>query len=198
MHQHVPIEEQKILLKQMADGDITAFRQIFNAYKNRLYAAAVKLTKSTYAAEEIVQEIFLILWENRSNLTEIENPPAYIFTIAYNKTYRYLKSVAADGRLYQALQLRMKKTDCNTQEELDVKETQKLIDHLIDELPSQRRLIFRLSREKGLTHQQIAEQLAISPLTVKKQIVLALRHIRASLAYLSPVLASFIIAMDLL
>ncbi len=198
MQRNLPIGEQKILLKQMADGDIAAFRQIFNAYKNRLYAAAFKLTKSTYAAEEIVQEIFLTLWEKRSNLATVENPPAYIFTTAYNKTYRYLKKVAADGRLYQSLQRRIKKRNCNTQEELDVKETQRLIDRLIDELPSQRRLIFRLSREDGLTHQQIAEQLAISPLTVKKQIVLALRHIRSSLAYLSPVLASFIVAMDLL
>lgn len=180
--------DQKVLFRRVSAGEVDAFRVLFDLYRNRLYAAALKLTKDRAAAEDIVQEVFTALWEGRENLATVDNPPAYIFTVAYNKTYRYLKRVAADGRLYQALRLRMKTAYQTTEELLDLKETQQLIEHVVEKLPSQRRLIYRLSREKGLTHQQIADRLHISPLTAKKQIVLALRHIRSSLARMAPFL----------
>ena len=170
------------LFCKISEGNTGAFRQLFDRYNTRLYAAALKLTKSPTSAEDIVQEVFTALWVSREKLADIDHPSTYLFTVAYNQSYRYLKRVAADGRLYQSLLNRMKASSPAAEQWLEVEETQACINDAVNALPSQRQLIYRLSREKGLSHQEIADQLKISPLTVKKQIVLALRHIRASLA----------------
>lgn len=183
------LNQQKALLCSVADGNVAAFKELFDIYRTGLYAAALKITKSPYAAEEIVQEIFTVLWESRSMLDKVEDPAAYIFTIAYHQSFRYLKKVAADTALYQALLNRAKDTHNETEEWLELKEVRQLIDHAVHALPPQRQLIYRMSRESGLSHRQIAEQLHISPLTVKKQLVLALRNIRSCLTRLAPLLA---------
>jgi RNA polymerase sigma-70 factor (ECF subfamily) len=184
--------DQKILFRRIAQGDIEAFRNLFDAYRTRLYAVALKITKSSYGAEEIVQEIFVSLWEGRPNLAKVDNPSAYIFTIAYNKSFRFLKRVAADSVLYDSLRLGVELARNETEEWLNVKETNEFIDRAIEELPPQRQLIFKLSRERGLTHKEIAHQLDISPLTVKKQMALALHYLRSILARTAPVLAFFL------
>lgn len=181
MMQDYSLHELKVLFEQINGGDRTAFRNLFDAYSQRLYAAACKVTKSTYEAEDIVQEIFTIIWEKRVSLTEIENPEAYIFTIAYHESFRYLKKVSSDQKLYESLKNRIKTTNNKTEEWLEVKETQQLIDEAVGALPSQRQLIYKLSREDGLTYKEIAGRLNISPLTVKKQLQLALRSIRSVL-----------------
>lgn len=191
MTQHPSVNDQIALLRQVADGDVSAFRVLFDTYRKRLYGAALKITKSDYAAEEIVQEIFAALWESRANLRDIENPPAYIFTVAYNKTFRYLKKVAADAQLLRFLTGRAKEGHQETEEWLDAKESAELIDQAVLELPSQRQLIYKLSREKGLSHEEIARELGISALTVKKQISLALGNLRDNLAKTAPLLALF-------
>lgn len=189
MRQDHPPFDHKIVLKRVAEGDVTAFRMLFDAYNKRLYAAALKITKSSYGAEEIVQEIFTDLWEGRSNLADVDNPAAYIFTVAYNRTFRYLKKLAADSDMRRSLKYRISDSHNETEEWMEMNETREIIESAVNGLPSQRQLIFKLSRETGLSHKEIAEQLHISPLTVKKQLVLALRNIRSSLARISPLLA---------
>lgn len=183
-----PLLDHKAVLKRVSDGDVTAFRALFDAYNKRLYAAALKITKSSYGAEEIVQETFADLWAGRANLADIDNPTSYVFTVAYNRTFKYLKMMAADVKLMQSLKCHSIEPRNDTEEWMDVNETREIIDNVVMDLPSQRRLIFKLSRENGLTHKEIADQLNISPLTVKKQLALALRNIRSSLARIAPVL----------
>lgn len=179
MPRDLSLYDQKRLLERIAGGDIPAFRDLFDAYRDRLYAAAFKITKSAYAAEETVQEIFAAIWESRSGLRDVADPAAYIFTIAYNKSFRYLKKVAADKTMLASLSWLIKESQPKTSEWLELKESLELIDHAVEELPPQRQLIYRL-RQNGLSHKQIAEKLNISPLTVKKQLVLALRNIRSA------------------
>lgn len=192
MTQDYSLYELQVLFKQIAEGDTTAFRELFDAYRQRLYAASCKITKSNDAAEDIVQEIFTRIWEKRVYLTEIENPEAYIFTMAYHEAFRYLKQVSSDQKLYESLKNRIKTANNKTEEWLEVKETQQLIDHVIDGLPSQRQLIYKLSREDGLSYKEIACRLHISPLTVKKQLQLALRTIRSGLSKMTSLLVFFL------
>jgi len=181
---------ERDLFRQVAGGDTAAFRTIFDAYRLRLYGAAFKLTKSDYAAEEIVQEIFTALWESRANLADVENPPAYIFTIAYNKTFRYLKK-ASNDQAFLATLARKGEGHSETEEYLDVRESEAMINDAVKILPPQRKLIYKMSREQGMSHAEIAEELNISPLTVKKQVQLALQSIRETLAKTAPLLALF-------
>lgn len=93
----IPLHEQRILFTRVSQGDVMAFRVLFDSYRTRLYYAVRKLTKSPYAAEEIVQEIFTNLWMSRTNLAAVEHPANYIFTIAYHQSFRYLKKMAVEA-----------------------------------------------------------------------------------------------------
>lgn len=185
------IYDQQLLLKKIATGDTVAFRELFDLYRNRLYASALKITREPHIAEDIVQDIFIALWEGKAGLGQIDNPSAYIFTVAYNKTFQYLKKMAANTALVQELIVQSANGDRGTEEWLEIKECQALIHQAIEELPARRQLIYKLSREQGFSHDEIARQLNISRLTVKKQIVLALDNIRTSLAKSAPLLALF-------
>lgn len=192
MNQGFTLYDLKSVFQCIADGDAVAFRELFDAFRKKLYAGAFKITKSADAAEDIVQEIFTRIWENRCCLKEVEDPAAYIFTIAYHESFRYLKRVAADQKLYESVRRRMKTSDNKTEEWLEVKETEQIVHHLINELPTQRQLIYKLSREEGLSYKEIADRLHISSLTVKKQLQLALRNIRSGLSKIGPLLALFL------
>lgn len=189
MNQGVTLYDLKRVFQCIAESDAIAFRELFDAYRQRLYAGALKITKSADAAEDIVQEIFTRIWENRLCLKEVEDPSAYIFTVAYHESFRYLKKVAADQKLYESVRKRMKVADNKTEEWIEVKETEQIIHHLINELPTQRQLIYKLSREEGLSYKEIGDRLHISSLTVKKQLQLALRNIRSGLSKIGPLLA---------
>src|SRR5678810_238059 len=84
---------EKELLALIAKGDEIAFSKLFLQFKDRIYSIAFKLTKSTIAAEEIVQEVFLKIWLKRANLTDIENFSAYLFIITRNDVYKSLKQI---------------------------------------------------------------------------------------------------------
>lgn len=188
MKQDYSVNDLQILFKLVSKGDTAAFKELFEAYRGRLCAAAYQVAKSTDAAEDIVQEIFTRIWENRLHLCEIDNPSAYVFTIGYHESFRYLKKVSQDQKLFEALKSRIKIMDNHTEEWMEVTETQRIIDQVIEALPPQRQLIYKLSREGGLSYKEIAGRLHISSLTVKKQLQLALRNIRAGLSKIRPLL----------
>ena len=194
MLRELSIPEQKSLLDRMSDGDIKAFRAIFDAYNTPLYTITLKITKSSYSAEEIVQETFAILWESRLKLKDIENPRAYLFTVAYNKAFSYLKKIAKNQDLKEMLRNQIHEARNDIEEWMDIKETRELIDQAVEKMPPRRQLIFKLSREESLSHKEIAEKLHISPLTVKKQMVIALKNIRSMLHSLTPLLALAILS----
>lgn len=188
MKQDYSVNELHILFKLISQGDTAAFKELFEAYRGKIHAAVYKVAKSAHAAEDIVQEIFTRIWENRLHLPGIDNPSAYIFTIAYHESFRYLKKVSADQKLYESLKTRIKILDNKTEEWMEVEETQRVINQVIEALPPQRQLIYKLSRENGLSYKEIAVRLHISSLTVKKQLQLALRNIRTGLAKIRPLL----------
>src|SRR5688572_25550844 len=91
--------DEKQLFIKIAEGDETAFRQIFDAYKKRLFVFVHRMVKSHVTAEELVQEIFLKLWSHRHALDKVENPNTYIFVIARNKTIDHLRKAANDKKM---------------------------------------------------------------------------------------------------
>lgn len=157
-----------------------SFKRLFDNYKNRLYGYVLAITHSHYTAEEITQEIFIKLWLCRDILCQVENLDGYIFTIARNKTLNHLRKAAYDVRLLRELQERASSanTTNNVEERAMVSEYDRLLQDALALLSPQRRLVYQLSRQRGLNHEEIAHQLQLSRHTVKNHMVEALRFIR--------------------
>ncbi|MHA4809907.1 RNA polymerase sigma factor [Flavitalea flava] len=155
-----------------------AFKQLFDAYKNRLYGYVLAIAHSDYIAEEITQEIFIKLWLCRDILHQVGNPEGYIFTIARNKTLNYLRKAAHDEKLLRELQRLAAPENNNVEERTVALEYDTLVRNALTLLSPQRRLVFQLSRNEGLNHEEIAQHLQLSRNTVKNHLVEALRFIR--------------------
>jgi RNA polymerase sigma-70 factor (family 1) len=159
----------------------SSFNCLFDSYKNRIYGYVLAIAHSPYAAEEITQEIFIKLWLCRDLLDMVENLDGYIFTIARNRTLNYLRKAAYDTRLLRELQELARPQNNNVEERALVTEYDQLLRDALSELSPQRRLVFQLSRDGGMNHEEIAAQLHLSRNTVKNHMVEALRFIRSYL-----------------
>jgi RNA polymerase sigma-70 factor (family 1) len=170
--------EQKIF-RQIGEGDPNAFTEMFHYYNGRLFPFVRRLTKSETIAEEIVQEVFLRLWINREKVAVMENPGAWLFTVASNLSINHLRNVVKIAVKHAAAYHRneTKITD-STLNRLDGKEMAAIIEAAVQKLPPRQQEIFRLNRYQGLKNHEIAEKLAISNSTVKGHLTIALKSIR--------------------
>jgi len=180
--QKYELQDERELFARMAKGDVQAFTTIFNHYNKIIYPVILRMLKTEEAAEEIVQDVFLKLWQNRSRFTDIENHKAFLFRMASNKTLDALKKLSTEKGMLMRLQQNLKQQEeDNTGEFLDFKESEKLVTKAIAQLPTQRQVIYKLSRHEGLSYDEIAERLNISRNTVRNQLVEALKFIRSYL-----------------
>lgn len=179
MH-HPGIYDEKALLQKIAAGDEGAFREIFNLYREELQVVALKLTKSFSIAEEITQDVFVGLWVSRAHLVKVDDPPSYLYKMLLNKISRYLTKSNQQQIIADALRYR-EQYDNTTEEQIAVKESQRLIDNAINQLPPQQKKIYQLSHLQGLSTAEIAHQLNISPLTAKSYLRDAMKFIRSHL-----------------
>lgn len=171
------------LMKRLKKGERTAFNQLFNRYQNKLLFYTFAIVKSEGVAKDIVQEAFIKLWTTRHKLDPDQSLSGFLYTIARNMALNHLKKAGYDQKLKERIWERIQEIQVRveTEEVLFERESSKLVQEAIRQLPPRRKQIFTLSREKGLTHQDIANQLGISPNTVKNQIVSALKEIRTYL-----------------
>lgn len=170
---------EKKLLLQIAGGDETAFRELFDSYREKLYFYILNITHAPEIAEEIVADIFVKLWVGRELLAQIGQPNAFLHKVAYHKAMDFLKTMARHTRLQERYNewylstLQEKRPD---QLLIDAEIVQ-LIRQAVNQLSPQRKLIYQLSREEGMTHEQIARHLNLSRNTVKNSMMAATRFI---------------------
>ena len=175
--------DDKALLSRIADADQEAFNMLFARYRARLFHYLVKITKSREAAEEMVLDVFLKIWTGRAIIGDIGNFEAFLFRVARNKALDFLRW-AQKSRLQQLeIWYRMQGETAAAPADQPVLygEVRAALDHAVASLSGQRRAVFQLSREHGLTYEQIAEQLNLSTHTVRNHLAAALRFIRAHL-----------------
>lgn len=166
----------KAIFDAIARDDEAALKSLFELYKTKMYAVAFKWTKSSFAAEEITQEIFISIWTSRAKLPEVNDPEAYLYTIAYNKVSRYLKKEANQARILKHWQA--KDFSNETEETIFANSTEKFISKAIEQLSPQKKLIYKLNRNHGKSYQEIGEALHLSSHTVKSHLMKAMKFIR--------------------
>jgi RNA polymerase sigma-70 factor (family 1) len=170
------------LLKRSAKGEEAAFAELFTRYKFKLYGFVYRLTQSAEMAEDVVQDVFLQLWKNQATLVGIDNFGAYLFRMAQNQCINAFKRMARETAIMRQLLTGEAPFAPDTPEStLAFKEMEALFKKAVDQLPPQQKKVYQLSREQGLKHEEIAEQLQISPGTVKNHMVQLLRTLREHL-----------------
>lgn len=171
------------LVMKLQNGSQTAFEGIFNRYREKLLFYSLAIVKTDGAGKDIVQETFIRLWTNRQKLDSGKSLSGYLHTIARNLALNHIKRAGYDRELKEQIWRSIEDAQqwIAAEEDLFARESTRLVQEAVDKLPPQRRLIFQLSREKRMTHKEIAIRLGISKNTVKNQMVSALKEIRAYL-----------------
>ena len=155
------------------------FTDIFRSHEQSLHTLAYRLTKDEALAKDIIQEVFVKLWEIRHSLTEIENMDGFLFRLTRNKVMDFLRKASADERLKMTIWEGMNSILNNETSVLETKEYHIVIAKAIAALPPKRREIYLLKMDEGMNYQQIADELNISRHTVKHQVSFALQSVRA-------------------
>lgn len=168
--------------------DIKAYEELYHLMFEHLHRFSFSIVKSNEAAEEIVSDVFIKLWQIRSRLGEIGNLKVYLFTIAKNFSINYIHQNYKNNS-YSIDEMNIEpQVGIGNPEELCISaEAVQRIRQAIRELPPQCRLIFQLVKEDGLRYKEAAAVLDISVLTVRNQLAIAVRKIAAVLpAYTRP------------
>lgn len=184
---------ERLLLQQIAMGDEAAFKSIFDTYKVRTFTFVVNFIHSKADAEEIVQDTFMSLWQNRGMLTAVEHPRNYIYTMVRNKTMRYLNNVARDEKMMKVVWANMQVEINPTEEALQLRESKALINNALSMLSEQKQMIFRMCREEGMSHEDIALETGLSKSRVKNIMVEILKYIKLFLSRNSLIISSFVV-----
>ncbi len=175
------LTNEKELFAQMAQGSEPAFTQIFYYYTQRIYHFILGKTKSHEIAEEIVQEVFIKLWQKREELEHVENYESYIFTMATNKVYDHLRKMASEVKIRKHTWETINNISNITEETIDFHDSQDLINKAVDQLSPQRKKIYILSKEQGMSRAEIAQEMNLSLSTVSNHLTEALRLIKEHL-----------------
>jgi RNA polymerase sigma-70 factor (ECF subfamily) len=154
------------LVKALRRGDVEAFDIIYSRYARKLYSFTYKYLRSADDAAELVQTVFIKLWENHGKLDGDLSFRSYLFTIAYNDICRVFRSrkyaqVFINEELYKNYI-----TSSDTEEVIDYRSVLERINILLDKLPEKQQLVFRKRRFIGMSAKDVAAELGISPGTV--------------------------------
>ncbi|WP_346316565.1 RNA polymerase sigma-70 factor [Chitinophaga sp. YIM B06452] len=185
----MPGTTDKDLLLQLREGSEAAFRELYARHNRQVLAFAFHLTHSAVDAEDILQDTFLKLWSSREQLPDIERFDNYIFMIARNRTVDHLRRVSLQQKLVDQVWANISEVSDELEQQLDAAESKKLIDNALAGLSPQKQTIFWLSRQRGMSHEEISQQLHLSRSRVKNLLVETLRHVRQYLARHSLLLA---------
>ncbi|MGO4878534.1 RNA polymerase sigma factor [Pedobacter psychrotolerans] len=172
------LTDENLILAKIAIGDQQAFGILFNFYRNKVYGYALAILQEDAAAEEIVQDVFIKLWVKRTHLVQIENFGGFLRTTARNETLNALKKATVEQRNILKAHQETSDVDLATENEIQFKETKKLLETAIEKLPPQQKLVYQLCHIEGLKQTDVANKLNLSPLTVKTHLRDAVKSIK--------------------
>lgn len=172
------VPETKILIRQLKKGKVSAFDLIFRNYNQKVFNFCVQMLNKKPDAEEVTQEVFIALWQNREKIDINTSLSTYIFSIARNKIYNIYRKSFYVQEYIEHLNNTDRKFELLTEDQVLYNELKMFLDKTIDELPPKRKEVFKLSRFEGLTYKEIADRMQISENTVDVQIRKALGFLK--------------------
>lgn len=155
-------------------GNKNAFRELFERYSGQIYHFALKYFRNQQEAEEVVQDVFLKIWEKRDGLDRSKSIKSFVFTVAVNTIYDSVRRRNIENSYKDFAKNNFDFQSETTWHEVIYNEMLAKVEDVIHCLPNQQRRIFKLSRQKGLSNEEISIRLNISKRTVENQLYRAL------------------------
>lgn len=182
----IDIFSDRELASKIKLGDLHSFDLIYKRYSARIYSFAFGLLKSKNDSEDLVQEVFIKLWNIKEGINENLSIKSFLFTIAYNMSITVIRKkikktefVDLVSALQEPIELTLNSID------IEYKELEASVNKIIEELPNRQKAVYKLSREEELSYKEISKKLCISINTVENHMVKALRHIRTNVSLLN-------------
>jgi len=177
------LEKEKELVEELAKGSREAFRELYMFYYPKVRYFIFGLLKCDEETDDLTQEVFIKLWTNRERFNEVNSFGSYLYVLAKHTSLNFIeyKQIRSDNLNKQ----RPTEDDSTTPyEELVARDLQLLVDMVVENMPVQRRKIYRLSRESGMSNADIAEQLNLSKKTVENHLNMALKELKNAMSLL--------------
>ena len=181
-------------LEDLKGGRREAFDFIYAKYSKMLLPKMQRMIKIPEIVDELLQDVFLKVWLNRTEIDLDKSFNGWIFTIAQNTIYAYYRKLALDVKMQKHVLETFAEFYNQTEDYIFNKERISLLNAAIDKLPNQRKEIFKLCRIEGKTYQEAAEILSLSPSTISNQLVSATKYIKRYVFFHSQEFIIFCIA----
>lgn len=180
----------KLLVNELKAGNKSAFAHIYDSYCDKVYHFILKFVIDQEDARELVQQVFIKLWENRQKVNSGLPLDPYLFVISRNCSFDFLKKIARERELKEQL-LQMNNIRCNeTENNILLKEYQDLVNKAMLQLPEKRRAVFQC-RMDGMSYDEIAEKLHISKNTVKTHLLKSYKFVKDYVKVFADITLSF-------
>lgn len=165
------------LVEKLQKGDPEAFDIVFAKYSVKLYAFGIKYLRSKADAEELVQSVFLKVWENAKSLRKESSFKSYLFTIAYNQICKLFRKRGYEQKFISEAQRLNHEPTTDIEDSIDYGSVLERVQMIIEKLPAKQKTIFMKSRMEGKSTREIAAEVGLAPGTVDNYISSALKFI---------------------
>lgn len=182
------------ILKSLSEGDERAIEAIYQLYWEPLFVKSFSILRDREICEDIIQEIFIKLWDFRERLEIKVSLKAYLFASCRYSIYRHIRSGTVRENIFDEIHERLHTSSSHA--DLEYKEILAQVNYIINQLPPKCQQVYKLSREENLSHKEIAQQLHISTKTVENHITRALHELRSSLRGITAMKIIFFFFLD--
>lgn len=170
--------DEKELLIQLREGNAQALDYFYHQYSLRIYRKLLKMVRVDVIAEELVQDVFVRIWDKRHQIDPDRSFKSYLFAIAQNLVYDLYRKVAREERLQEVIRAASSELYMHVEEGVFLKETSEILNKAINNLPSQQKLVFTLCKLEGKSYEDASATLGISTSTINSHIVKATKSIK--------------------
>ncbi len=166
-------ENLNLLIQQLQQGSERAFTILYDKFSKQLYRNILRLVKDEFIAQEILQDLFLKIWEYRHNIKIEGSFKSFLYKVAENLVFMYFRKVAKDNRLIENLIVANIEFDINAEEIIISREDRELLHAAIAKLSPQRKQVYTLCKLEGKSYEEVSIELGISASTIRDHIVKA-------------------------